>query len=218
MGEEAKKRGRLAIGLRGLMVRILALGLLLGWQARKADDQRKAVRALKEANGSYHYDWEFVGGKYAKGRKPPGPDWLRGLVGDEYFQEVTWVNLCDSRPPGEEVEAGRALDRLPAQLGSLGRLRELHLSGRQLHDDNMARVRGLPALETLTVVGAENLSDAGVAHLRNIGHLTRIEINDCKLTDESLDSLADVPSLEELDLRGNRITDARLGHLSHSLA
>ena len=37
-----------------------------------------------------------------------------------------------------------------------------------------------------------------------------IAINDCAITDEWIDNLASMPSIEELDVRGNRLTDAAL--------
>ena len=213
MGADAPRRRRPAISLRALLLLVLLAGLLLGWRVRRARDQERVVQLLRTSGGTHHYDWEFVGGTFTPGREPPGPGWFRRLLGDAYFQEVSWVSLADHHPPERSEEAGRSLDRVLVGLRTLDRLRELSIGGRQLHDPHMARVRDLASLERLEVWGAANLTDAGIVHLRGLDRLRSIAINDCSLRDASLGHLAEIPSLEELDLRGNRITDAGLARL-----
>ena len=58
---------------------------------RKAAQQRKLLGAIREAHGSVLYDW------WPGSSNPPGPPWLRRLLGDEYFQEIRGVML-DNNP------------------------------------------------------------------------------------------------------------------------
>jgi hypothetical protein len=208
MSTDMPRRRWLAISLKGLILLVLILGLILGWQVHRAREQRRATQVIRDSGGSLHYDWEFVGGTFVPGREPPAPDWLRRLLGDEFLQEVTWANIA------ETTEGRNALDRALVHLRSLGRLRELILTAGCLQDTHLSRIQGLTALERLEIVGAVNLTDAGLAHLRGLDHLRSLAINDGALTDASLDHLAHITSLEKLDLRGNRLTDAGLGRLS----
>jgi hypothetical protein len=214
MSTAPPRRRRLAISVRGLLLLVLLVGVFLGWRVHRAREQQRAARVVRDNGGTLHYDWEFAGGTFTPGGKPPGPAWLRRLLGDEYFQEVAWVSIADTDPMDPENASGRRIDRVLVALRAMDRLRELHLNGRQLRDAHLARIRDLTSLERLEIWGAVHLTDAGLAHLRGLGHLRSIAINDCALTDASLDPLADIPSLEELDLRGNRLTDAGLGRLS----
>jgi hypothetical protein len=214
MSTDRPRRLRRAISLKWLLLLVLIWGVFLGWRVNRARTQRRVVQAVRNPGVTFHYDWQFVGGTYRPRRKPPGPDWLRRFLGNEYFKEVTHAGIADTSPMNPENKSGRRIDRVLADLRALDRLRELTINGRQLRDGDLARIRGLTALEKLEIDGARNLTDAGVSHLRGIDHLRSIAITDCTLTDASLDQLAEIPALEELDLRGNRLTDAGLHKLS----
>ena len=61
------------------------------WLARKIEQKRKerdAVEAIVKLGGSVTYDYEKV-----RGAKPPGPDWLRKFLGENFFSEVEGVTI-----------------------------------------------------------------------------------------------------------------------------
>ncbi len=86
-------RRRFKISLRTLMILILVLGIGLGWQVNKAREQLAAVAAVEKKGGWAHFDYEFVNGKLTSGREPRAPRWLRSLIGDVFFREITQVSL-----------------------------------------------------------------------------------------------------------------------------
>ncbi len=51
------RRRRLRLSLRGLMVLVLVVGGMLGWKARRASIQRRAVTQIKAAGGTLLYDY-----------------------------------------------------------------------------------------------------------------------------------------------------------------
>ena len=101
-GERIRKY--LRISLRTLMVLVLIFAVLLGWQVNKARQRRRVVAAVEKYGGWVHYDYEFVGGKLTPGQEPWAPRWLRAVLGDEFFRELSYVSLVYDYPGGKRKE------------------------------------------------------------------------------------------------------------------
>jgi len=96
---------RLRFSLRTLLLLITVPAVFMGWQAHRAHRQRLAVATILERGGWVEYDWEPLrldlmeesanqGLMYGSlDAEPPGPQCLRRLLGDEYFQSVTSVRV-----------------------------------------------------------------------------------------------------------------------------
>src|SRR5262245_19014984 len=82
-----RRRG-LNISVRALLLVVLVLGLWLGWRVNRAREQRLAVRTIALHGGVVSYDWHL-----ALLHSPPAPAWVRGMVGDDLFQDVALVDL-----------------------------------------------------------------------------------------------------------------------------
>ena len=71
--------------IRGLLLlTLLLVSIVLSWfcvRLRQAQSQREAVQAIQEAGGSVNYDYEV----FRAPPTPPGPAWLRNLLGDDFF-------------------------------------------------------------------------------------------------------------------------------------
>lgn len=80
---------------------LLTIGCLgLGWFVSRVTKQRRAVQWVEESGGRVIYDyemrryqWPFV----EDAKPPPGPAWLRDLIGIDYFAKVVTVDLYDSQ-------------------------------------------------------------------------------------------------------------------------
>ena len=81
------------ISLGTLMLLVLVVGGGLGWKANRAHAQRQAVAAIKAAGGGIIYDFQYPNDGKPRPKEPPGPRWLRSMLGDEYFQEVAGVSF-----------------------------------------------------------------------------------------------------------------------------
>src|SRR4029077_6148244 len=123
MAEPASKR--FVLSLRGAMLLILLCGLWMGWRVNRANDQRRAVAAIRRAGGGGGYD--------QKGR-PWAPAWLRKRLGDEFFQDVTSVQFLDR---------SHVTDHDLAPLESLDRLEELAISGAPITDSGLKHISNL---------------------------------------------------------------------------
>jgi hypothetical protein len=97
---EMKLRRRyLTFSLRTLFVVTTALAVWLGVIVNRAREQREAVKAIEALGGSASYDWQYaqldqadpfgLDGPFI----PPGPVWLRRLVGDDFFQDAVGVSF-----------------------------------------------------------------------------------------------------------------------------
>ena len=205
MAAEPPRRRHLTISVRSLMLLVLSVAAWLGWITHRARQQRVAVAAITQSHGSVRYDWEFANGTLTPGRGPAAPKWLRRALGDEYFQEVVYVDLLrEARPVTWEV---------------LGLLRELpHLRLLVFHagyvtDEGDRNIAGLTGLKTLEIWDAKGLGDAGIAHLAGLKYLTRLRIANSRMTDLGLARLKGLTGLEWLMLPGNHLTDDGLAHI-----
>src|SRR4051794_2575181 len=73
------------LSLRSAMLLVLFSGLWLGWRVNRANDQRRAVVAIRRAGGGITYS----------NARTWAPAWLRNWLGDEFFQEVTSVQFLN---------------------------------------------------------------------------------------------------------------------------
>lgn len=96
-------RRYLTFSLRTLFVLVTAFAVWLGVIVNRAREQREAVEAIEAAGGWIGFDWETEYSHSERdeivfsidSRNPPGPDWLRRLVGEEFFQDAEIVVLDD---------------------------------------------------------------------------------------------------------------------------
>jgi hypothetical protein len=70
------------------------LQIWLGFFNTPAERQRKAVEAIRGQGGcvEYDYEWGQPISKYVPPRTPPGPEWLRNLIGIDYLATVVFVS------------------------------------------------------------------------------------------------------------------------------
>src|SRR5438132_11970797 len=80
----------LQFSLRSLLIFTLICAVASAWLVRKRDQKRKerdAVAALIKLGGTVWYDYQAGNPKAT----PPGPGWLRAILGENFFGEVRFV-------------------------------------------------------------------------------------------------------------------------------
>src|SRR5262245_17156491 len=87
------RRRFLTFSVRTLVLVTAAIAVWLGMLVRNAEKQRRAVARLQELGASVRYDYQDANIKAS----PPGPNWLRNLIGDDYFCTVTFVFFQEGR-------------------------------------------------------------------------------------------------------------------------
>ncbi|MHB1037842.1 MAG: leucine-rich repeat domain-containing protein [Pirellulales bacterium] len=80
-------------------------------------------------------------------------------------------------------------------------------------DDGLALLDKLPSLQDVNLETSQNITEAGLTHLKGLAKLRRLSLCETQTTDAGLAHLAGLTELEELQLSDNRITDAGMAHL-----
>ncbi len=181
------KRRFLRFSLRALLVFMLVVCVTLGWKVEKARKQREAVAWVQECGEHVFYDYELDDArKRVPNPQPPGPKWLRELLGIDFFDDVVAVAF-------DQVS-----DVTP--LAGLTSLESLMLVGTQVSD--VSPLAGLTSLKLLY------LSDAHVTDITPLAGLTSLEqlyLANTQVSDVT--PLAGLTSLEQLALTGTQVKD-----------
>jgi internalin A len=197
------KRRWYQYSLRSLLIFVTLCAFACSWFAvkmRQARRQREAVAAIRIAGGKVIYDYEDP---EASNVVPPGPLWLRNLLGDDFFANVDRVRLN-----GDTNAMHAALEHLK----DLPRLRYLFLDLSSVTDDDLEYLKDLPQLLELDL-NHTDVTDAGLEHLREMTNLQALSLFNWHVTDAGLKHLRGLNRVVALDLRKTRITDAGLEHI-----
>ncbi len=194
---------KLQFSIRLLLVLVGCLCVWLGVTANAARTQRELVMEILAAGGEVFYDWQVPDDGSESGLEhPPGPDWLRRWLGDEYFQSVFVVSFYETGLPDEDLPP---IDRL-------GTIRSLTLGRTRITDAVMPRIGRLKNLEFLDI-GLTKVTDAGMREIAGLRRLEQLYAGDSRLslheaiTDRGIAYLEKLPRLELLVLEGDGITD-----------
>jgi hypothetical protein len=201
------KRRWFQFSLRTTMVAVTLLCIWLGVVCNRANRQRRAVEALTKAGGYVWYDYEAdeIGRHFVNGPPPSGPEWLRNLIGMDYFETVASVNI-NIKNAADEDSLSPIVD--------LPHLRGLSLTGASVTDSMLVRLKGLTKLRCLSVFYATSVSDDGWVPLAHLTNLTELNLIECHVTDSALPYIEGLTQLESLWLTGNaKVTDAGLQNL-----
>lgn len=190
---------RITLRLGTSMLLILLVALWLARQTNMARRQKEAVEAVRAQGGWVHYDWEFAGDRLVTNRNPPGPAWLRGWLGDEYFQQIRLAAFVYA----EQSTGRHMLGLLASQPG----LRHIQMTGGQATDEGFSILTEMPQLTSIHVDHAMRLTDRGLGHLRGMTGLKKVILYNARITDAGLQQLDDLRLLEVLMLPASTISD-----------
>jgi hypothetical protein len=181
MSETCKPRRRwFQYSLRSLMLAMFLASLAMSWVAvgmRRARQQKKVVEDIRGLGGDIRYDYEFDhSGHLLPRASPPGPAWLRNLVGEDLFVAVVEVHFYTSRVTDADVE----------DLKGLRDLKTLVLCRSRVTDAGLEHLKGLAQLEALGL-GSTKVTDAGLEHLKGLAKLQALDLDHTKVTDEGVE-------------------------------
>jgi hypothetical protein len=221
---------RFRFSLKLLFAAVTIVCVWLGTVSYKANRQRQAVEMVHALGGrvSYAHQWDYSGRfpKEIKGAQPPGPEWLRSLVGVHYFTDVTFVSVNGPDVDDADIKEFAWLPHLKG-IGLLGTavgdgsldllrsartLRWLYLERTGITDAGLARIRRFPNIESLTL-GKTAVTDSGLIHLAALGNLQELDLTDTAVSDAGLSTIGTITSLKQLYLYFTNVTDAGLPHL-----
>ncbi len=216
MSKSRSSRRWFQFSLRTLLVLVTIGCLAGGWWINRAFQQRAAVRRFYQLTANrqdQHGDslttmgYRYQGkDEYYKPIVPKWLHWLRDMIGEECFGEVTGVQLLDTPATNDDLK----------HLAVLPSVERIWLSSTKVDDAGMPLLKVCPKLKYL-VLNDIALTDEGIFHLTAFQDLEGLSLNGTKITDAGLVHLARLPRLKELWLRNTAITDAGYQKLQAAL-
>ena len=202
---------RFQFTLRSLLVATVAVAIPFSWlgaEMKRAREQAVEVSSFKKVGGYAIYDYEAQdGGIPTLGAEAPGPEWLRKLVGDDFFTNVTsmsfngdYVTVTDAgleHLEGLTQQHRLAVESTPVtndglkHLKDLTQLQWLYLDGTKVTDDGMEYLKGLTQLQQLCLNRAQG-TDAGLVQIQELRQLQWLGLTGTKVTDEGIKKLQQV--------------------------
>jgi hypothetical protein len=150
-----RRRRWFQFSLRSLLIITALVAIscgVLGSKIERKRREREAVKAIEMRAGYVAYDFEVAGLK-----EPFGPSWLRELLGENFFSEITLAQL-NNVGDDEIAEYADTIKGFP-------KLKELRLCAPGLSDSGLIYLSPLTQLESL-VFDESHVSDAGIAELQ----------------------------------------------------
>jgi hypothetical protein len=220
---------RLRFSLRSLMIVVTLVCAAAGLASNQANRQRRAIERIQAAHGTVYYDYQ-MDAKIAPlhdDPPPPGPIWLRNVIGVHYFATATAVTV--NVASDEFLSAAGELPHLKALrifcdskitddgLAHLKRLTELQsLYLRGVHDKGMSNLSSMTRLQALFVTQTD-IGDAGLAPLESLRQLRELHLWRTHITDAGLAHLKGLTQLQKLELSETEVTDGGVKDLRKSL-
>jgi hypothetical protein len=209
------KRRRLRYSLRTFVVVVALVAVGMGIWGRRARHQQRAVESLTAlgARVIYEHQWPswagLPGGVGVEQAKPPGPEWLRKWLGDEYFVKVVSIDFssCNRQLTSEDL----------AHLDLLPKLRQICFDRKQsVSEHGFSRVGRHNTLLQIYLPNPACIDDAAARHLGRLTGLNQLDLSETRITDAGLAHLSHLATLSSLELDGTSVSDAGLLHL-HAL-
>lgn len=191
-----KLRIRFRYSLRYLLVLMILVGFVC-WYSSRANRQRASSNWVQENGGDVVYDHFFdrensfsrPEGIYILDSPPPGPDWLREIVGIDFLDTVVAVSLWDN-----------------ADIHDISNLCQLYeLERLDFYLENKCDYSQLSNLQDLIVLQMTGAPIKNLQPLKSMTSLRRLGLIDTQVTD--LSPLKNLTSLEELTIEGDHVLD-----------
>lgn len=196
------RRPWLRYSLRGLFLVMTILCVWLAILFNQARRQRRAVKAIADTGGVVAFDHHFR--QKSKDAQPPGPAWLRRLIGDELFRTPQHVDLR-----GDKITDEFLAEHLPGLRG----VQFLSIDSPHVSD---APLVDIAKLESVHMVSRRcpRVTDAGLEHLARMPQLTALELECPQVTDSGMEHVAKLTRLKRIRLVCPQVTAAGVRRLS----
>ncbi len=224
-------RRRLRFSLRALLIVITVLCIWLGIQVNAARRQREAVTAILKIGGEVLFDYQLVPPPPGepvewmvdRPAAPPGPEWLRSRIGDDYFRNVFSVAINGKIITESDLK----------QLSKLPKLKQVFINNTKIVPDGTAIAQRKatendnenidtpfgtpPSPSTANSVASStvgrSIGDDDLAVFENLNRLTSLVINDAAIKGSGLKSLLNLSQLASLGLVNSQVEDTGMEHI-----
>ena len=175
-------RRRFQFSIRSLLEFTVVVALPCSWLAvemRAASKEREAVAMFRKLGMSLDYDYQLDAScMFLPNAQPPGPPWLRCLLGDDFLEYVQMVSLDHKEVTDTEVRF----------LKWLTRVRYVFLNSSNVTDAGLETLSELKELHSLRL-DATNVTNAGLEHLKGLNKLECLSLDVTQITDAGLEHI-----------------------------
>jgi Leucine Rich repeat len=205
-----RKRRWFQFSLRTLLIFTLIAAIACAWLRSKIEQkrqERQTVEAILKSGGKVKYDYQIANPPATA----PGLDWLRSMLGEDFFSEVVSVDIYHNF--FEQLLWPKAADLQLKRIKDLSHLESLYLSRTNTTDSGLKNIKDLTKLKDLNLDDTD-ITDAGMTNLKGLVHVKSLSLALLKITDAGLANLEGMTELESLMLyKASGVTDAGLVHL-----
>ncbi len=181
------KRRWFQFSLRTLLLFVTVFAVWFGTLAKRANDQRRAVAQIRAAGASVIYAHQI---DHVPNRGIwPWPDWLRNLLGNDYFVTATGAFYYGQSDPTSGPPDLSALH-------GLSHVRYLEIYGHYTVD-TLREIAAFQELEQLYITGS---SGSGFGELRSLPTLRDLSVPAASLVNAQEIGLLSLPNLETLSI------------------
>jgi hypothetical protein len=153
-----------------------------------------------------------VAAKPVRLSEPAPPDGVRTIAASREWDEI--LRLLAARPSARLDAAGQMTDAMLAEVARIGGITSLDLGGsKELTDDGLRHLAGLPRLEHLNLSGTA-ITDRGLEVLGELPALETVSLAMTRVTDEGMRWLASCHELTRVDLSWTRTGDGAIRALA----
>jgi len=206
------KRRWLAYSLRSLLILITVVAVWLGIKTTQARRQKAAVAAIEASGGMVRYNFqEPPPGGRPPGEQPavdpPGPKWLRDLIGDEFFQDVVEVSWAHN--------AEITTDDL-RWLADFPMLDKLNLNNTNVDDAGLEQIAERTSLTHVLLENCKTMTDRGLAHVGKLPNLESLRLMNTRCSDEGVrQHVPHLLRLKYLDVSGIPVSNETAQEFRH---
>jgi hypothetical protein len=174
--EPKRKRRWFQFSLRTLLIVVVIVAIPCAWLGRKIEQKRRereAVAGLRDPGGTVLYDYEV------EKEGPAGPDWLRRMLGENFFNDVVAVYFENH---------AIVTDERVMNVKELTQLTWLNVYETSVTDAGLTSLKGLTHLDYLNL-GANAITDAGLSNLKGLTRLRFLGLSGTHVTDAGVKDL-----------------------------
>ena len=183
-----------------LLLLITAAAIWLSFWTNRVRQQREVVEFITRHGGSVAYSYQVIAGsgsgsggtvwKESKEAIPPGPAWLRNLLGIDYLDHVNAAYFDGYSFADSDLE----------HLKGLPDLDYLRIVSSNVTDAGLVNLKYLHHLKNLELT-SEKVTDAGLVHLQPLTELTELTLG-CSITDACVEHLMPLKNMSKLKSGG----------------
>lgn len=135
--------------------------------------------------------------------RPAEPRWMRSLLGEDRFQDVTMIHLENRYLTNEDLTF----------LTSVPHVERLYLAGNRMERGGLKSVRAMHDLRRLSLWYTQLEDQDVIELLRYTPALEALDLHGTQITDRTVEVIATLPRLQYLNLGGTSISEQALQRL-----